>query len=77
MYQQRILKTPAFLLGFSIPLLLIGIYPGSLSEAACPQAGATYGWYANATISYDIAGFNTQQEADQIGGGGALVVGTM
>lgn len=72
MYKQRILKTAAFLLGFNIPLLLIGTYPGSLSEAACPQPGQNYGWYADQNISTEITGFTTQQEADQIGGGGAL-----
>lgn len=73
MYKQRLLKAAAFLLGLSSsPLLLVGTYPGSLSDAACPQAGLNYGWYANATTSYDISGFTTQQEADQIGGGGAL-----
>jgi hypothetical protein len=38
MCKQRILKAAAFLFGFSTsPLLFIGTYPGSLSEAACPQ----------------------------------------
>ena len=73
MYKRRILKAAAFLLGFSCsPLLLIGAYPGSLSEAACPQPGLNNGWYANSTVYYQATGFANQQELDQLGGGGAL-----
>jgi len=73
MYKQRILKAAAFLLGFSSsPLLLMGTYPGSLSEAACPQPGQNNGWYANSIVYYQATGFSNQQEVDQLGGGGAL-----
>lgn len=73
MDKRRILKAAAFLLGLcSSPLLLIGVYPGSLSEAACPQPGQNNGWYANAVVYYTATGFANQQELDQIGGGGAL-----
>jgi len=73
MYKKRMLNVAAFLLGFSVsPLVLIGTYPGSLSEAACKQPGLNNGWYANATVYYTSNGFSNQQEMDQLGGGGAL-----
>ena len=73
MYKQRILKAAAFLLCFSgSPLLFIGAFPGSLSEATCPQPGLNNGWYANSTVYYQATGFANQQELDQLGGGGAL-----
>jgi hypothetical protein len=71
MYKRRIVQSAAFLLGFGCSwALLVGGYPGTVSEAACPPL-LNKGWNANSIVYYQATGF-TSQELDQIGGGGGL-----
>ena len=59
--EQSKSRYTAFLLGFiSSWTLLVGVCPGTVSQAACPGLLSQNGWPANGYINYDYsaAGFN-------------------